>query len=337
MAVGKPQISVILPFSDAEHTLERALRSIERQTHRHFECIMVDNCAGEGSVGIARGKAARDARFVLVSESQRGVAHAFAAGFEHSCGSMIARMDSDDVMHPRRLEFQQAFLENYSDYGAVAGKVRYGGYYRKNTGLKQYIEWNNGVDTYPKILLQRFVDAPIVNPSAMWRREVGAGLGHYLAGDFPEDYEMWLRWLHHGVRISKIPEVVLDWHDSGRRLTRTHPAYSDEAFYRVKTRYLARWLADNNPHHPGVAVWGASRIYRNRARLLEDYGINITHYIDIHRRRRLDKPLVFYRDLPRPGQLFVLVYVRQWQAKARIRQFLESRGYIEGLHYLMVA
>ena len=93
--------------------------------------------------------------------------------------------------------------------------------------------------------------------------------GLYLSGDFPEDYEMWLRWLDRGVKIAKVAEVVLDWHDSEGRLTRTHPIYSDRAFYDIKSKYLAGWLEQNNPFHPLVAIWGASRISRRRAKILE--------------------------------------------------------------------
>ncbi len=97
----------------------------------------------------------------------------------------------------------------------------------------------------------------------------------------PEDYELWLRWLHGGVKICKISKMVLEWHDYGNRLTRNHPNYSDEAFYRIKTHYLAKWLKAYNPCHPEVLVWGASRISRVRAELLESYGIRIKSYIDI--------------------------------------------------------
>ena len=99
--------------------------------------------------------------------------------------------------------------------------------------------------------------------------------GLYRSGDFPEDYEMWLRWLDQGVKIAKVPQIVLDWHDSETRLTRTDSIYSDRAFYEVKSRYLAKWLSEHNPFHPYVHVWGASRISRRRVRILEKHGMFI--------------------------------------------------------------
>ena len=171
----------------------------------------------------------------------------------------------------------------------------------------------------------------------MWRKEISEKHGMYKFGDFPEDYEMWLRWLDWGVKIAKVPEVVLDWHDSDGRLTRTHPIYSDRAFYDIKSKYLAKWLRENNPHHPQVAIWGASRISRRRARLLEQQGIRIETYIDTKKSRQLDRDLIYYEDLPESGSMFILTYIRQMDNREKIQAFLESRGYEEGKKYLLVS
>ena len=199
------------------------------------------------------------------------------------------------------------------------------------------MEWSNSVISYEDIYNRRFIEAPIVNPSAMWRRETMEKHGLYLSGDFPEDYEMWLRWLDRGVKIAKIPEVVLDWHDSDGRLTRTHPIYSDRAFYDIKSKYLARWLGENNPRHPYVAIWGASRISRRRARILEQQGIRIEAYIDTKKSRQLDRDLIYYEDLTESEPMFILTYIRQMDNREKIQSFLESRGYKEGNNYLLVS
>ena len=57
-----------------------------------------------------------------------------------------------------------------------------------------------------------------------------------------------LRWMDAGVRISKLPEFLLEWRDHSGRLSRIHPDYSLDAFLRVKARYLASWLQQ----HPRV-------------------------------------------------------------------------------------
>lgn len=332
-----PEITVIIPFFNAENTLDRAVQSIESQTFRNFECIIVNNNSTDGSRLRAVKWQDRDPRIKLMEESKQGVVFAFKKGAENACGKYIARMDADDWAHPRRLDLQYEYLELNPEVEVVSGLVYHKSISGRRDGLKNYADWTNNVRTYKEICVNRFVDSPIVNPTAMWRKETGENFGLYRNGDFPEDYEMWLRWLEQGVRIEKIPQIVLEWYDSDSRLTRTHPSYSDDAFYRIKTFYLSNWLEKNNPFHPNVAIWGASKISRKRAKMLENYGIIIDNFIDIKETRQIDSNLLFYKDIPFPGEMFILVYVRQWEAKRKIKQYMEYLGYREGENYLFVA
>jgi hypothetical protein len=246
-------------------------------------------------------------------------------------------MDADDWAWPGKIRLQVELLDKHPEYGAVAGLVRHVGDPATSGGFQRFVDWSNSLVTHRQIYLNRFIEAPVVNPTAMWRRQTMEQHGLYKQGDFPEDYEMWLRWLDAGVRIAKVPEVVLDWNDSPGRLTRSDPLYSDQSFYRIKSRYLAKWLEQHNPFFPGVWVWGASRISRRRARVLEQEGIRIDAYIDTKSSRQLDTEVVFYRDLPAAGKGFILTYIRQMDNRDKIRDYLEDLGYVEGKNYLMVS
>ncbi|MFW6364723.1 MAG: glycosyltransferase family 2 protein, partial [Bacteroidota bacterium] len=48
-----PEITVIIPFFNAENTLNRAVQSIVLQTFENFECILVDNNSIDESSSIA--------------------------------------------------------------------------------------------------------------------------------------------------------------------------------------------------------------------------------------------------------------------------------------------
>jgi len=326
-----------LPFYNAEKTLSKALQSISEQEFNDFECLMVDNNSTDGSREIAAGFERDDPRFRLIEERKQGVMFASNRGCASARGSYIARMDADDVSRPGRLRVQSEFLDGHADFGAVAGLVNHVGDPKTTAGFQRFVDWSNSIITYREIFNRRFIEAPIVNPSAMWRRETMEQYGLYLSGEFPEDYEMWLRWLDQGVKIEKVPEVVLDWYDSEERLTRTHPIYSEQAFYEIKSRYLAKWLSANNPFHPLVTIWGASRISRRRARMLEQYGIGIQTYIDTRKGRQIEKELTYYNDLPEVGSMFILTYIRQMDNREKIQAFVEERGYVEGKNYLLVS
>jgi len=96
-------------------------------------------------------------------------------------------------------------------------------------------------------------------------------------------------------------------------------------------------LEEHNPFHPNVAIWGASRISRRRARILEQHGVRIHTYIDTKSSRQIEKKVIYYQDLPEAGSCFVLTYIRQMNNRERIQEFLESRGYVDGVNYLLVS
>ncbi len=332
-----PKISVVLPFYNAEQTLNRAIESIARQTLQNFECILVDNNSTDNSGQIAQHWIQNDSRFRLLSEEKQGVVFASNSGARQARGKYIARMDADDWSFPDRLEKQYIYLEKNPEYGAVAGLVEYIPHKAGCEGFKRYVAWSNSIRSHQEIFNRQFVEMPLVNPTAMWRKSISDNLGLYQNGNFPEDYEMWLRWLGCGVKIYKLPDKILRWYDSESRLTRTNPVYSDRSFYEIKTKYLASWLKENNPHYPQVTVWGASKISRNRALLLEKYNIEIRMFIDIKNTRQIGKRIIYYTNIPTPEEIFILVYMKEETARRRIQSFLLKRNFIEGRNYLLVS
>ncbi len=302
-----------------------------------FELILIDNGSTDNSRTIAETFCTKDARLQLTTEAQRGVVHASNTGAALARGAYIARMDADDEALPGKLKLQSKYLNDHPECDAVAGQAEHVPHSGQAAGFSRFVAWSNGIHSYEEIFHNRFIELPVVNPTLMWRRQTAATHGLYRSGDFPEDYEMVLRWLDEGVNIVKIPEMVLKWYDSDTRLTRTDDTYSDKAFYRIKSQYLAKWLQQHNPFHPEVAVWGASRISRRRVKLLEQHGINVACFIDTKKSRQIGQEVIFYEDLPEAGSLFVLSYIRQMDNRDRIRKFLTKKGYQEGENFLMVS
>jgi hypothetical protein len=172
----------------------------------------------------------------------------------------------------------------------------------------------------------------------MFRRALVARHGGYAAGDFPEDYELWLRWLAAGVRMEKLAEALLVWNDGAARLSRTDPRYSVDAFARIKARYLAGWLARHDPPHPAVVVWGAGRVTRRRVRHLQHAGVRVAAWVDIDPARigRLleGAPVLAPEALPGPGRCFVVTYVASHGARDQIADRLTALGYRRGRDWL---
>lgn len=337
----RPEVSVALPAFNAARTLPAALDSLLAQTHPCFEIVVADDGSADATTEVLTAYAARDLRVRPLRLPHRGVAHAFNAAVAAARGVFVARMDADDRCLPRRLELQAAHLRAHPATGVVACRVEFGGCRRTCAGYAAHVDWTNALLTHEAMSLARFVDAPLANPSVMFRRELVAAHGGARQGDFPEDYEMWLRWFDAGVRMDKLPQALLVWNDPPGRASRTDPRYALDAFYRVKAGYLARWLAAHNPHHPEVVVLGAGRVTRRRAALLEEHGVHIAAWADIDPRKTGNTvagvPVVHRSELPGPQGCFALSYVASRGAREDIAVFLEARGFRPGVHYIVAA
>lgn len=340
-----PAISIVLPAWNAEATLGEAIASLLAQTEPDFELIVVDDGSTDGTGAVARGFAAHDPRVRPVALPHGGIVAALNHGLVLATGAYVARMDADDVSAPGRLAAQRAALDADPALGLVSCLVAHEvlatpeGEEGDTRGYALHVDWLNGVTTPAAIALNRFVEAPFAHPSVMFRRALVDAHGGYRDGPFPEDYELWLRWLEAGVPMAKVPEVLLAWRDRPGRLSRTHARYGVEAFYRLKAGYLARWLAARGHHE--IVVWGSGKTSRQRAAPLLDEGIAIAAYIDVDPRRggghSRGTPIRYYEDVGPPGETFVVSYVGKRGAGDFIRGFLAGRGWVEGEHFLLAA
>ena len=330
-----PRVSVVLPAYNAAAYIEEAVSSILTQTEPDFELIVIDD-GSDAPITLPS-----DRRIRLIRTPHRGLVAALNHGLAEARAPYVARMDADDIAHVKRLALQSDFLDAHPDVGLVASQVRYLGDREANRGLALFVDWTNTLLTPESIAFNRFIESPVIHPSVMFRRELTAQQGDYRDGAFPEDYELWLRWLEAGVGFSKLPEELLDWRDRPDRLTRADDRYSTAAFFRTKAPYLFRWLAANNPRHPRLHIWGAGRPTRLRLAPLLDLGVEVAAWVDIDPKKIGQRigatPVIAPEDLPAPGDAFVLAAVASRGARDLIAGRLSTAGYVAGNDWIACA
>lgn len=336
-------VSVILPVRNAAPSLPAALACLAGQTLADFEVVAVNDGSDDGgaTLDILAARAERDRRVRVLDLPHGGIASALTAAVAAARGRYIARMDADDLCHPRRLELEARYLDTHPEIGLVSCLAAFGGDRSKARGYLAHLAWANSLRTPGEIRLGIFRESPLPHPTVMFRAGLPERFGGYRNGNFPEDYELWLRWLDAGVAMAKLPRALVTWNDTPGRLSRTDPRYAPEAFHRIKAGYLARFLARNNPHHPRVIVAGAGRITRHRAENLLDHGVAISAWLDIDPKKTgrivAGRPVLALNDVPRPESCFVLPYVASRGATEYLSEFLEARGFVLGRSYLPAA
>lgn len=336
-----PRISVVMPVRDAPGTLSDALASIRSQVFTDWELVAVDDGSQDETSAMLAAAARCDGRVRVLSQPAMGIAEALRRGCAAARGEFIARMDADDVMMPERLGRQLEFAERNPHLGVVSCRVRFGGNMESQAGYAAHVAWSNSLMEPCEIALRRFVEAPVAHPTVMFRRALMSAHGGYAAGDFPEDYELWLRWMDAGVRFGKVDAELLVWNDAPIRLSRTDERYRIEAFYRVKCEYLARWLKREIGASREIWLWGAGRVTRRRFRYLESEGIRLAGFIDIDAKKtgrlRDGRAVVEPGKLPSRARAFILAGVSARGARERIAAHLEAHDCSEGRDYLLAA
>lgn len=105
-------ISVIMAVYNDEKYIKEAIDSVLAQTHQEFELIIIDDGSTDSTLQIIQSY--RDERILLLrNEGNKGLPYSLNRGLEAAKGKYIARMDGDDICHPRRLERQLAYMDSH--------------------------------------------------------------------------------------------------------------------------------------------------------------------------------------------------------------------------------
>ncbi len=332
-----------MPVHNAAPTLAACLDSVQAQTLADFELLAVDDGSTDETRALLSARAREDPRLRVLSGPHRGLVACLNAGLQAARAPLVARMDGDDLMHPERLALQREYLDAHPRVGVVASRVEAFPAGETGAGMEEYLRWQNACSSEAALRGEIYVECPITHPSVMFRRQVVVAAGAYRDGDFPEDYELWLRLNESGCPMAKIDRCLLRWRQRDDSLSRVDPRYSRDAFDRLRARYLARdrRLATGRP----LVFWGAGRRTRRRADhltgLLAPSGVSPEAWIDVDPRKigqRVGAAPVVAPDWlkcrkPRP---FVLSWVASHGARDSIGAALEDMGYSRGSDYLAV-
>lgn len=330
-------VSILLPFRNASSTLDAAIRSITAQSFRDWELLLIDNASADDSSSIAHDWSRHDPRIRVIEEPTIGIAHALNTGIAQATAPLIARMDADDSAHPERLARQVAYMNEHQGIGVLGTCTRFTTTVEKSSGMAWFVNWQNAILSPHQHYVKRFVDAPLAHPTVMFRRESIDHFGNYSTDPLPEDHELWLRWMHNGVRFAKLPAELLTWHDHPQRLSRTHANYSVDAFFTTKAKWIAAWYTRKYLDARPIIIAGTSGLCRDRAAKLEAQGLRIHAFTDVKRREVPGCTFIPHDELPPAGEALIISFISQRGTGDRIAEYLISRGLVEGVDFILAA
>jgi teichuronic acid biosynthesis glycosyltransferase TuaG len=286
-----PAVSVIIPAYNAEAFVARAIRSVEAQSFRDFEIVLIDDGSTDRTADIALGFSS--VRYVLGSHGGEAVAR--NRGLEEARSELVAFVDADDEWLPGKLARQIAFMQklgssfSYTDAYVVRDdgpRVRYSTLARPRQGeiLGPLIDdW----------LDQAFMIPTDVMASRVLLQSVG-GFEQGLPTPGHVDYGLWLKLAIRGTRFDYLDEPLALYY-------RGHPSVSSEAVEMVERYRVAMQYFSATYDFPAEA--------RERIAAALDRS-NVTLAVELLKQRRFREAVPHLRhssvrDLARKGRLFL--------------------------------
>jgi glycosyltransferase involved in cell wall biosynthesis len=331
-----PAVSILMPVRNEERYLPAALDSLRRQTLTDWELVAVDDGSTDATSVILAAAAAADRRIRVVCNPQRGLVGALNHGLAACRAPLVARMDGDDISHPRRLASQVAFLGAYPECGLVTCSFRHFPRRELRLGMLAYETWQNSLVDHRRIMTDRYVESPFVHPAVMFRREVVEAAGGYRDMGWAEDYDLWLRLATAGVSFARIDQPLFFWRDRPERATRTMHEYTPEAFRACKLHHLRNGFLAGAER---VILAGAGKEGRAWQRTLAEEGISVSHWVDVDPRkqgRMLHGAPVLPPEGISPAQGKMLVTVGTRGARGELRKWATEAGFVECRDFICV-
>lgn len=205
MPSQNPKASVILPIYNGEKYLVDCINSILHQTFEDFEILMLNDGSKDKTLEICEQFASIDARCKIHSRENKGLVHTLNEGIEKSKGTIIFRMDADDICKPERFSRQIKYLAEHPECVAVGTAVT----------LIDPEGWE--IMDFPVILEHAAIDqchlqgkgGAIAHPSAAIKKEALTQIGGYDdAYKHAEDVDLFLKLAEIGV-LANIKEPLL--------------------------------------------------------------------------------------------------------------------------------
>ncbi|MCI2048615.1 MAG: glycosyltransferase [Lachnospiraceae bacterium] len=107
---AEDRISIIVPFYNAESTLETCVQSVLLQTWDNWELLLVDDGSADGSPDLADTLADSDGRIRVRHTENHGVSRARNEGLKMAGGRYVTFLDADDRMAPDMLKKLHAVI-----------------------------------------------------------------------------------------------------------------------------------------------------------------------------------------------------------------------------------
>jgi len=227
-----PAISVVMSMRNSEKYIRECIESVLNQTFNDFEFIIVDDGSEDSSVEIV--ESFHDSRIKLI-KNRHDFIDSLNKGMAVAKGEYIARMDSDDIMLPERLETQY-------DYMICNPQIDICGAWVECFGVTSDIL---KPPTYHDYIVSRLLfENTIINPTVFIKNESIRKNSLAYKNYYEEDYKFWVDCVEAGLNFVTIHKVLLKYRITKEQIDSSCNKEVMQSTNKIKLEY-AQFVAES--------------------------------------------------------------------------------------------
>ncbi len=237
-----PLVSVVIPLYNSAATVLETLVSLRGQSVRSWEAVVVNDGSTDEGPALVQDLARSEPRLALVHQANKGLAGARNGGLSRCAGKYLYFLDADDWLMPDGLGQLVATAEASpwgAAYGVAEARDADG---RSLGGLGGSPAWEVG-------LAELLDHNPLLVHTQLIRRDVFGAARFDESLRVGEDYDMWLRLAHGGVRWRAVDHRVAAYRLRPASLSRNF-----ELMLRTGQATVARAYQRAREHAPGLVA-----------------------------------------------------------------------------------
>lgn len=200
------KLSVLLSVYNSNiDILKKVITNVFKQTYKDFELIIVnDGSTHKELLEYLDSLQKTNLNIKLINnDKNEGLIYSLNKGIHYASGEYIARIDDDDIPSLDRFRLQVDFLDQNKEYFAVGGYANIVDEKGIVYSIKKY------KTSYESIRKTAYFRSPISHSLVMYRRKELLDIGGYKPEyHLAEDYELWLRSLKYGYKLTNLPIVL---------------------------------------------------------------------------------------------------------------------------------
>lgn len=327
-------ISILLPVYNAGETLPETLQSILNQSYRDWELIVINDGSTDRSEAILLSYTDPRIRYYK-NDINLGLIATLNKGLTLVKGDYVARMDSDDIMAPERLQTEINFLERHPEI-ALCGSdhiVFNPDGFRK----RQYY-----FRTTDEIKAELLFNTPFSHPTILIRKEVLLKYTYRKEYIYAEDYKLWQEILSDGYCAANIPSPLLFYRIGNVSQTSKGEAFQEQRFRiisKIQQEALAKGLNVHNNDYYAHLHFNLSTTERLIQFSLKEYPLKeIRNYLSQLLQQNEKEHYVSARSLGRVlGKIWIKLLRAKWNVlsgKEKISMVF-SKLFFKGIAYLI--